>query len=387
MKLMKNGEMLLYGTVGRGFFSESGFTAVDIAEALAEHGRSKPITVRVNSGGGDAFEGMACHSQLKTHKGKVTIIVDSVAASAASVIAMAGDEIIMRRGSMMMIHDPAGMTIGNSADHEKTIEALETIGDSMADVYAERSGKEPSDARKIMKEETWFTADEAVDEGFADQVDSAKARAVAMWDYRTYRHAPDRMVALASDRQWTMKVRASKASRDAAHEEEDEMPETKKGGTQSDANSDEFKTAVTAEVERQLKARDDAVAEAAKKAAEEAAKPKTASAETPEDMEKRIRAAEQKRMADITAACNLAGQSGKAATFIAEGKSLSDVVAALQEGRTAPQKTANNGKELNNHSSSQQEGGTGEVDAKKAWGKITTRLNKRVSAQRQAASV
>ena len=104
-KLLLNGALMLYGDVGDPFGWGDGFSASDVAEALAEHGDGD-ITVRVNSGSGIANEGMAIYSLLKGHAGKVTIAVDGVAASAASLIAMAGSEIEMRDGAMMMIHDP-----------------------------------------------------------------------------------------------------------------------------------------------------------------------------------------------------------------------------------------------------------------------------------------
>lgn len=382
MNVLKDGELLLYGTVGSDFFGD-GFSALDVANALSEVGRKTAVNVRINSGGGDALEGLAIHSLLTAHKGTVTVFVDSIAASAASIIAMGGDEIVMRKGAMLMIHDPGGITIGNAADHEKTLEALDTIATSMADIYADRAGKSIEDARADMVEEIWLTADEAVSEGYADRTENgSRARNVVPFPYTAYKNAPDRIVALARKQGWTMKARASMAHSATPEEEDEDMANEKKGGAPNGATEDsEFQAKVTAEVERQLKARDDAAKEAAEKEAAE--KTKTASnatAETPEAMATRIRAEEQKRMADITAACNLAGQPAKAATFIAEGKSLSEVVAALQAGRASGQKPQASS-ELSNHSTGGAKDGENGQDAKATWDKITSKINKRIAGR------
>jgi hypothetical protein len=206
--------------------------------------------------------------------------------------------------------------------------------------------------------------------GYADKIDGNQARKAAKWDYRSYQHAPEKMVALASANGWTMKARASKVSGGTANREERKMEDNDQGG-QNDAP--DVSKLVTAEVERQLKAQADAAAAAAtsKKEGEE---------ETPAAIAERVRKEEQKRTADITAACNLAGQPSKAAQFIADGKSLSDVVSALQEGRTTAQKSGTD-KEINNHRSESNES---EVDPKKAWARITGKLNKKVASQRAA---
>jgi ATP-dependent protease ClpP protease subunit len=116
--LLVNGALQLYGAVGITW--DEGFSVSDVAAALAEHGEGD-LTVRINSGGGIATDGMAIYSLLKTHPGEITMIVDGVAASAASLIAMAGDKRQMMDGAMLMIHDPATITLGNAAEHEKTV--------------------------------------------------------------------------------------------------------------------------------------------------------------------------------------------------------------------------------------------------------------------------
>lgn len=187
--LLVNGEMLLYGDVGDPWGMGDGFTPTDVAGALAEHG-PKDITVRINSGGGIAADGMAIHSLLKAHQGKVTMAIDGIAASAASLIAMAGASREIRRGAMMMIHDPSGITMGNVDAHQKAIAKLDKISNNYADVYASTSGKTTEQARSLMKAETWLNADEAVKQGFATKAIDEPPMAMASFDYRIYAHAP-----------------------------------------------------------------------------------------------------------------------------------------------------------------------------------------------------
>lgn len=122
----------------------------------------------------------------------MTVVVDGIAASAASLLAMAGDRIVMRLGSTMMIHSPSSHSTGTAADHERAQRALAAQEEEMAAIYAARSGKTIEAVRKLMIAETWFTGAEAVAQGFADVVDDMAARAVAKFDYSSaYRHPPE----------------------------------------------------------------------------------------------------------------------------------------------------------------------------------------------------
>lgn len=225
MTVYENGELVLYGFVGEDYWDE-GFTAREVISALAEHGRDNDLTVRLNSGGGYTHEGMSIYNALKAHAGNVRIEVDGVALSSASLLAMAGDEIVMKAGSLMMIHDPSGITIGNADDHEKSREMLDKVGDSMASIYAQRSGKEVADVRASMKDEIWLTAEEAVEQGYATEAESAKAKAVAAFDYRIYAHAPQKLKTLASKKHWSLEEamsRAAAAASPTGHQQEQSM--------------------------------------------------------------------------------------------------------------------------------------------------------------------
>jgi ATP-dependent protease ClpP protease subunit len=132
------------------------------------------ITVRINSPGGDAFEGAAVRSVLRAyaveHKAKIRVEIHGLAASAASIVALAGDEIAIAPGAFVMIHEAWSFVIGEADQMRKEAGILDKINASMAKLYAERMGVSDDEARALMAEETWFTADEAVEAGFAHAV-------------------------------------------------------------------------------------------------------------------------------------------------------------------------------------------------------------------------
>lgn len=189
---MAPNEIILYGTVGSSWWDEEYFTAKQVREQLAQ--MTGDIIVRINSGGGIASEGQAIYTMLSDHAGKVTVMVEGCAASAASLIAMSGDEIIFRRGAWMLIHDPATpytMGRGTEDDHIKEAELLRVISNAYADIYAARLGMSRDEARKVMKDETVMDGEMAVGLGFATSVETEEAVAAAMFDYRMYANAPE----------------------------------------------------------------------------------------------------------------------------------------------------------------------------------------------------
>ena len=209
--ILKNGKLTLTGFVGDYYF-EDGFTASDVVVALAEIDDNADLEVHVNSPGGIASEGAAIHALLKGRAGKTDVVVEGIAASAASLLAMAGRTVTMSAGSIMMIHDPSGFTFGTSADHSKTVEELEALATSYSRVYAAKSGKSPAECREIMKAERWLAPDEAVSEGFADDTTEVTAAPVAAFDYRKFLHAPARLTALARKRNWSLETGTTTAA-------------------------------------------------------------------------------------------------------------------------------------------------------------------------------
>ena len=161
-------EITIYGDIGESWWYES-ISANDIKEAL-KNVTTETVTVRLNSPGGDAFDGITIYNQLKNHDAKVIIYVDGLAASAASVIAMAADELIMNTGSMLMIHEASTFAWGTKTDIKKTLNALEGLDKSLADIYMTRYQGERSEIDTMIQNETWFTASEAVEVGLADKV-------------------------------------------------------------------------------------------------------------------------------------------------------------------------------------------------------------------------
>jgi ATP-dependent protease ClpP protease subunit len=146
-----------------------GVTANDFIKDLADI--KGPIDLHLNTPGGEIFDGIAIYNALKERD--VTVFVDSLAASIGSVIAMAGQKVVMARNAQMMIHDGFGMTVGNAKDMRKTADLLDKASDNIADIYSQRTGKPATSWRDLMKEETWFSAQEAVDAGLADEVSGA----------------------------------------------------------------------------------------------------------------------------------------------------------------------------------------------------------------------
>jgi ATP-dependent Clp endopeptidase proteolytic subunit ClpP len=194
-------EILLFGEIGMW-----GITAKDFTNELKELGPRDRYIVRINSPGGDVFEGAAIYNALRRLKGDVEVHVDGLAASMASVIAMAGDKIVMGEASMMMIHNPWSFAIGEAEDMRKQADVLDKVKASILKAYTKRSGKSEEDVSALMDAETWLTAEEAVAEGFADEVDGdlleieEEARAALRFDAKMlerFQSAPQSAYALA----------------------------------------------------------------------------------------------------------------------------------------------------------------------------------------------
>ncbi|MCG8672992.1 MAG: Clp protease ClpP, partial [Pseudomonadales bacterium] len=160
--------------IGEDFWGE-GVTAKAVGDRLK--GMAGSVKVRINSPGGDMFEGLAIYNMLRAHSGSVEVEILGLAASAASIIAMAGDEIVMGPGSIMMIHNAWGMVIGNRHDMREAADVFETFDSSMVKLYAARTGRERDDIAKMMDDETFLDAEEAVEAGFATKVDGDIAAA------------------------------------------------------------------------------------------------------------------------------------------------------------------------------------------------------------------
>lgn len=171
-------ELWLYGVVGGYYWGFNDKTVADQLRGLnVDH-----ITVRLNSPGGDSIQGVAIGNLLRNHKATVTVVVDGLAASAASIIAIAGDEVVMSPGSQMMIHDPWFFTMGNAKELRQDADFLDKQGANMASVYALETGATAEEMRAAMTADpdgTWYSADEAVEAKFADRVGTVVAVSAA----------------------------------------------------------------------------------------------------------------------------------------------------------------------------------------------------------------
>lgn len=161
------------------WWHEGGFSAVTVRGALQAAGPDAAVTFVINSPGGDPFEGEAIRAALVAHEGRVTMRVAGVAASAASLLIMGADAIEITEGSMIMIHDPATLTFGDAADHERALAQLETMSGTYATVYAKRSGQPVAEVRDWMRAETWMSPEDAIRLGFADELAETPAEANA----------------------------------------------------------------------------------------------------------------------------------------------------------------------------------------------------------------
>jgi ATP-dependent protease ClpP protease subunit len=175
-------EVFIYGDIG-GWLD--GIDAETFAKELADLD-VKQLDVRINSGGGYVFDGIAIYNAIARHPAHTTMHIEGIAASIASVIPMAGDEIKIYEGTRMMIHKPWSFAIGDADDMRKEGDILDALQSDILDLYEARTGKERKDLTKWMDAETWFSAKEAVDKGFADEMVPAKRKAMARSAYLNF---------------------------------------------------------------------------------------------------------------------------------------------------------------------------------------------------------
>lgn len=165
--------LTLSGTIANLSFLDDTISAKAVKDSLDNV--KEDIVIRLNSGGGDVFEGIEIYNYLKSLSNHITIEVTALAASAASLVAMAGDKIIIRTGANMMVHEASTMAFGNKSDIQKTLNALTAIDTSIVDIYHDRTGLDRDEIDNLIANETWLTADEAINKGFADEKSSRKS--------------------------------------------------------------------------------------------------------------------------------------------------------------------------------------------------------------------
>ena len=168
-------ELFVYEQIGFDWMTGEGISALQFSEQLAQVD-GKKVTVRINSPGGDVFDGIAIYNQLVQHNGGVDVIIDGIAASAASIIAMAGDSIKMAETSQLMIHDAWTVAMGNEQVLREIADVLEKIDDQIAGVYAARTGRRKKTWRDIMNKDSYFGPEEAVEANLADGIIQSNKR-------------------------------------------------------------------------------------------------------------------------------------------------------------------------------------------------------------------
>lgn len=190
----KSAEVRIYEEIGAW-----GVTANQFANDLAALGELQTIAVRINSPGGDVFDAMAIYNALQRHPARVVTHIDGLCASAATVVALAGDEIRMAENGTFMVHEPWTVTLGDAEHHQRNADLLDQIAGQIVDIYTRRSGMTAEAVRELMQSETWMTAAEALDAGFVDIVDEPLRIAAKVHDLSRFKNAPTQEVAMNTE--------------------------------------------------------------------------------------------------------------------------------------------------------------------------------------------
>ena len=185
----KSAEVLLYDEIGA--YYDTGVTAKDFIEQLAALGQVDVIVLRINSPGGIVTDAFAIYNALKNHGAKVIVQIDGLAASSASVVAMAGDEITIAANGFVMIHRPWNVAIGDSGELRKSADILDKLEEKIVDSYAGRVSVKRPEIVQMMADETWLNAEEALAAGFVDSIGAEQTAAAMAFDLSRFRHPPE----------------------------------------------------------------------------------------------------------------------------------------------------------------------------------------------------
>jgi len=169
----KKGEIYIYQEIGEGWFG--GISADSFSKELKEIGQVDVLDIFINSPGGNVFDGIAIYNQLKRFNAKKIVHIDGLAASIASVLMLAGDEIRMAKNAQVMIHDPWGMCVGTADDMVKSAEALSQVKETIVETYRARTRQSADEIKKWMEAETWMLSGEAKSRGFVDFIEDEEA--------------------------------------------------------------------------------------------------------------------------------------------------------------------------------------------------------------------
>lgn len=161
-------EIVIYAAIGPDYWGDGTMlSAKQFSDELSKLPSSvNDILVRINSPGGDVFDGITIYNRLKQHKAKITVQIDGLAASIASIIALAGDEIFIGEGAIYMVHLPWTWAMGNRMELDNTINRLMDVEEQMISIYTKKTGIDRTEMRALLEAETWLGADEALSKGF-----------------------------------------------------------------------------------------------------------------------------------------------------------------------------------------------------------------------------
>lgn len=171
-------ELYLYGPIGGGFFGD-GLSAEKVVKDINALGKKKDIHVRIDSPGGNVFDGFNIYNALVRNPATITVYIDALAASIASAIAMAGSKIHIAENSLMMVHEPYGFAVGTAEEMRKQANLLDKTRDNLLQTYVNKSGQKPEKVSDWMRAETWFNATEALQAGLATDIVTAPAMAAS----------------------------------------------------------------------------------------------------------------------------------------------------------------------------------------------------------------
>jgi len=202
-------EVLIYEDIGGGLFG--GVSAKQVVDDI-KAANPQMINVRINSPGGDVFDGLAIHNYLRDHQARVEVDIDSLAASAASLIAMSGDEIRMADNALMMIHNAWTVVAGDSHEMERMSELLKQINTQLVKSYAAQTDMDAAEIQGMMDEETWMDSETALGFGFVDSVTSDMAIAASFIrpEYK-FRNMPEVLLKKSAGNEWKSSAEKRKA--------------------------------------------------------------------------------------------------------------------------------------------------------------------------------
>lgn len=183
-------EVMIYDEIG-GWGIQAKQFINDLSEVTA-----KNIDLRLNTPGGSVFDGNAIYNALKRHPANITSYIDGLAASMGSIIALAGQQVVMADNAMYMIHNPWTVAYGDAGEFRKTADTLDKLKSSMVRIYSEKTGLSEDDVTSLMNDETWYTAEEAKESGFADEIEEGLQAAANFKPdkFKSYKNTPESLL-------------------------------------------------------------------------------------------------------------------------------------------------------------------------------------------------